>query len=254
MRASNPNFDLRLQREHKIQRYVITVFEADGVTPFKRFINLHHKDFVAERILDPPRSLSQEIEPEEGTGKFSSMSFGLLDKDLLVTKILQSNSLRGRKVTLDVGFADLDGADFLQVFVGFIENIDADSQLLGYSVQAQGPEVFGNGSIFRPKQSQLDGAIGATSPGGTMLLDDVTDFPDPAAFASFSKFYGSVEKEIFSYTGKNVTLRQSTTSMASWMPAPSAARTTHATRPGRLGPRSSQTPTERKSRGSSGKR
>lgn len=143
-----------------------------------------------------PRTTSQKVIPEEGRSSIGALDFNILDKDLIVTNIVKTTSLRGRKVTFKVGFLDIDAADFLTLFTGFVTNVVASPEFLQYSFNVRDVQFLTNsGNLFEPVLAKLSSDIDALVT--TVPVDSTTGFPSSGFFA--------IEEEMMAYGGTTAT-------------------------------------------------
>ena len=195
MRTSNANFDAAAADIAKKPIYLAIL---DGISaPDDKYITMEHPTINANAIMALPRTTSQKIRPEEGTSTFGTLNLTLQDRDQQITRLIRDNAMRGRKVTFKVGYRELVEADFLTLTIGFIQNIKASADFLSLEFDVRDPQIFGNETIFEPKQTKLNGAVNSTQT--TFTVDNTADFPDPAV-TRFPNLYFSIKDEVLRYT------------------------------------------------------
>ena len=200
MRSSNANFDAAAADIAKMPVY-LAIF--DGIAaPNDKYITLEHPTIDAIAIMDLPKTTSQKIRPEEGTSTFSTLGLVLQDRDQSITQLIRDNAMRGRKVTFKVGYRELVEGDFLTLAIGFIQNIKISADFMSWEFDVRDPQIFGNETIFDPKQTLLNGAVNASTT--TLTVDSTADFPDPAV-TRFPNLFLVIEEEAMQYTAMTAT-------------------------------------------------
>lgn len=137
------------------------------------------------------------LEPHTDANEYE---FEIVDKDLIFTNVLKDYDLLGGTVTIKIGFAELDEADFVTLPSVTIERISLGADYLTWRIVAKD-------EFFRIKQklfsglptTQLDGAIAA---GATTVSVDIIDgFIDPIGLPDGIKAGLIIDNELKSYTG-----------------------------------------------------
>jgi len=191
VRASNAAFDAALAKPTKQPVYHV-IF--DGIAT--EFVTTQHPEIDAEPFMQLPRTTSQQVVPEEGRSSIGALDFNILDKDLIITNLIKTTSMRGRKVTFRVGFLDIAAADFLTLFTGFVTNVVASPDFLQYSFNVRDVQFLASaGSLFEPALTKLTGDINPSV--NTIPVESTADFPTSG--------YIAIEEEMMSYGGKTDT-------------------------------------------------
>ena len=90
-----------------------------------------------KEYMRTPRGVTQKIVPLEGKSSIGSLSIDLVDVDDEVTDLLSPGQVVptwiNREATLFAGYADLDEADFAEVFRGQVSDWDMDD--VGYTLK-----------------------------------------------------------------------------------------------------------------------
>lgn len=128
----------------------------------------------------------------------------ILDKDLNFTNVQKDYSLFAAEITIKVGFAELNEADFVVLPTVTIENIELLDDLLTWSIRAKD-------NIFRAKQdlftalaqSTVSNASGVAQGATSIITADGSLFRDPSspAFPPWVRACVVIDNELKSYTG-----------------------------------------------------
>jgi hypothetical protein len=98
--------------------------------------------------LKVPRGVEQRIEQLEGHGSIGALELEAIDGGGLLTGLASGGNLEGRKVTLKVGYAGLDFADFATLATQQIESVQVLADYTGYRLQCRDLKRSAKSKVF----------------------------------------------------------------------------------------------------------
>jgi hypothetical protein len=150
-------------------------------------------------------TLSQKIEPEQGRGSVSTLSFQLLDKNGYITQLFSPGviveEILNRGITVYLGYTDISyPEDFHQIFRGRISQVQG-GEGFGF-MQISDPNTVRRQTIFYTAKTKLVGAINNSVTTINVLAN--TDFhraitgPD-GSYSEEVRTFIRIEDEIIEY-------------------------------------------------------
>lgn len=106
---------------------------------------------ILKSYMKRPRGNTQTITPEHGKSTIGQVVIPLLDKSDEITALLGSHAtnLHRAKVTVKAGYKGLNESDMLEAFTGWVTDIQAWDDLLGYDVTVTDTQRRFQRKLFR---------------------------------------------------------------------------------------------------------
>lgn len=148
----------------------------------------YKKDLVNVRLRFGAIDL---LEPHTGANEYE---FEIADKDLVFTNVLKDFDILGRFVTIKIGFAELEEADFVTLPTVTVESIELLQDYLTWRIRAKDEFFRIKKTLFTNlAQTNLDG----DSPqfDSTVKVESTTGFLDPDDLPGWIKTCLSLDKQ-----------------------------------------------------------
>jgi hypothetical protein len=98
--------------------------------------------------LKVPKGVEQHVEQLEGRGSIGALELEATDGSGFMTALASGGKLEGRKVTLQVGYPELDTADFVTVITQEVESVEVLEDYTGFRLQCRDLKRSAKSKVF----------------------------------------------------------------------------------------------------------
>ncbi len=162
-------------------------------------------------VADSISALTERIDERNGVATIGSLSFSVLDKDQVFSKIMRraeadtGQSLRRQRVELYVIFKGMDWADRVKIRTMQIYDMQYDGEKAIYDVSSQSILKALKKTLFVNYQTTLAAALGTADT--TIQLVDATDFKEYTQHSAYNGGalvgFVKINDEIIMWAGKS---------------------------------------------------
>ncbi len=133
-------------------------------------------------LLTAPEGNSSSLDIREAQATFSSIGFDILDRDREITSKLATVAFRGKTATLKIGLASVPFANYVQVYVGIIQDFKRSGGGLSYSFSTVDVQVNLDQFAFILATTKLSAAI--TTLDTSISVDEALGFATAGPFVN----------------------------------------------------------------------